>query len=349
MALRSSAYPKWRPRRLSLSLAGIAATALLAVSGCSVLNGSSGSSDSSSSGSGNLEKTSISVAVQPFVDAAPAYIAQQKGYFKQEGLNVKLVSLPSSTVIIPKLISGDVDVAEGNFGSAITAEYNKTGDFKFIAYATTGKPGAVQVLALPSSGINSAKDLAGKTIGTNTLKDVLYDALAATLEANNVPLTSVHMTVVPHPQVPEAIGTHQVDAGVLVEPYRTQAARTYGARPVVDLFSGPTANLPYNAYYVNSAFAKKYPNTVNAFLRALWKGAEDATANRKDVEQILPTYTNVDAATAALMALPNYPTGLSKAQVQRVADLSTKFGLIGGHFDVTPMIYSYTPPASNGG
>ena len=347
MALRSIAHPVRRSRRLAVSLSGVAATALLLVSGCSVLNGSSGSSsDGSSSGSGSLEKTTINVAAQPFVDAAPLYIAKEKGYFKQEGLNVNIVSLPSSTVIIPKLVSGAVDVAEGNFGSAITAEYNKTGDFKFIAYATTGKPGAVQVLALPNSGINSAKDLAGKTIGTNTLKDVLYDALAATLEANNVPLTSVHMTVVPHPQVPQAIGSHQVDAGVLVEPYRTQAARTYGARPVVDLFSGPTANLPYNAYYVNSTFAKQYPHTVNAFLRGLWKGAEDATNNRKDVEQILPTYTNVDTTTASLIALPNFPTGLSTASVQRVADLSTKFGLIGGHFDVSSMIYSYTP--SNG-
>jgi NitT/TauT family transport system substrate-binding protein len=137
-----------------------------------------------------------------------------------------------------------------------------------------------------------------------------------------------------------------VDAGVLVEPYRTEAARTYGARPVVDLFSGPTANLPYNGYYVNSKFAQQNPHTVNAFLRALWKGAEDATSNRKDVEQILPSYTNVDPATASLIALPNFPTGLSTANVQRVADLSTKFGLIGGHFDVSSMIYSYTP--SNG-
>jgi len=340
MALRPSAHPTRRLIGRSGGVA-VAAAALLLAAGCSVLNGSSGStSGGSSAGAGNLETTSLTVAAQPFVDAAPLYIAQQKGYFKQAGLNVKIVPGPSATVIIPKVASGAVDIGEGNAVSVISADVKKVADFKFVGLASSGKPGAVQILALPSSGITNAQGLVGKTVGTNTLSDVLFVATAATLQANNVPLASVHFVVVPHPQIPQAIGSGQVQAGLLVEPYKTQTAKQFGAKPVVDVFSGPTNGLPYNSYFSTSKFVAAHPNTMKAFDEALAKGAADATANRKDVESILPTYTQVDATTAALISTPNFPTSVTAAQLQRDSDLMSEFGLLpGGPFNVSSMFW----------
>jgi NitT/TauT family transport system substrate-binding protein len=348
MALRPST-PSTR-RRVGLT-GGVAVTAaaLLLASGCSVLNGSSGSSDSSSgSNCGGLEKSTINVAAQPFVDAVPLYIAMQKGYFKAACLTVKVTQLPSATTIMPKVHTGSIDIGEGNYASIIEAQIGKAGDYKFVAGASEGRPNSVEVMALPSANISSAKDLAGKKVGINTLDDVLYAAFAAVLQANNVDLKSVQMTKIKHADIPQAIGNGTVAAGLEVEPYKTEAARKYGARPVVDLFQGPAANLPFNSYFANSSFVQKNPKTVAAFVSALEKGAADANSNRKDVEGVLPTITGVDATTASLVALPNFPTTLSTKQVQRVSDLMHTFlpDDVPTPFNVSTMVW--TPPAANG-
>lgn len=348
MALRPSA-PSTR-RRLAARAGGVgsvAAAALLLVTGCSVLNGGNGSSsDSSGPNSAGLEKPNITIAAQPFVDAAPLYIAQQKGYFKQVGLNVKIVSLPSATVIIPKVADGSIDIGEGNFDSVISAQYKKVADFRFVGIASAGKPGAVEVTAMPNSGITNAQGLEGKTVATNTQSDVLFAALEADLQAANVPLDTVKFTTITHADIPQAIGTGQVPAGLQVQPYLAEAARQYGVRPVVDVFSGPTNGLPYNSYFALGKLTQQDPKTVAAFDKALAMGAADATANRKDVENILPTYTNVDPTIASLISEPTFPPSLSAKQVQRDADLMTEFNIsFNTKFDAAAMCWF--PPGTN--
>ncbi|HEX4222268.1 MAG TPA: ABC transporter substrate-binding protein [Pseudonocardiaceae bacterium] len=348
MALRPSAFSTRRLTARAGAVASVAAASVLLVTGCSALNGGSGSSsDSSGSNSAGLEKPNITVAAKPFVDAAPLYIAQQKGYFKQVGLNVKIVSLPSATVIIPKVASGAVDIGEGNFDSVITAQYKKVADFKFVGIASAGKPGAVEVTALPSSNITNAQGLIGKNVATNTQGDVLFGALEADLKAANVDPSSVHFVTITHSAIPQAIGTNQVPAGLQVQPYLAEAARQYGVRPVIDVFSGPTDGLPYNSYFSLSKLTQTAPKTVAAFDKALAMGAADATANRKDVENILPGYTGVDPTIAGLISEPSFPPSLSAKQVQRDADLMTEFNIsFNTKFDVSSMCW--TPPGTSG-
>ncbi|HXP54070.1 MAG TPA: ABC transporter substrate-binding protein, partial [Streptosporangiaceae bacterium] len=96
--------------RISLTAAtGLAVAALAA--GCS----SSGSSSSASSGSSaspsasaKLEQTSITVGALPVVDSAGLYLANKLGYFKQEGLTVKITSVAQSTQAIPDMLHGTI-------------------------------------------------------------------------------------------------------------------------------------------------------------------------------------------------------------------------------------------------
>src|SRR6266516_4737264 len=75
----------------------------------------SGGSDTGSSGSsGGPKISSISIGSLPVVDAAPAYVAEKAGYFKQEGLTVKFQQAQGGAALIPSLVSGDIQVALAN-------------------------------------------------------------------------------------------------------------------------------------------------------------------------------------------------------------------------------------------
>ncbi len=72
---------------------------------------SSGSGNGSSSSSGGPETSTITLGSLPVVDAAPAYIADKAGYFKQEGLTVKFQQAQGGAALIPSLVSGDIQIA----------------------------------------------------------------------------------------------------------------------------------------------------------------------------------------------------------------------------------------------
>ena len=88
---------------------------------------------------------------------------------------------------------------------------------------------------------------------------------------------------------------------------------------------------------------KKYPKTAAAFQRAIQKAQQLATSDRKKVEEVLPAYAKVDAQTAAVLSLPNFPTSLNPTRLQRLPDLMLKDGLLKSKIDMKSVIF--TPPA----
>jgi NitT/TauT family transport system substrate-binding protein len=352
MALRPSATAtpppatRRRSRRLRLlSTVALAGPALLLASSCSLLNGSSGSSGSTTS-SGSLEHPDLTIGTLAVTDSVPVEIALQKGYFKAEGLNVKIKIVVSGTQAVPEVNSGTIDIGQSNWATLFTAQANHTNNFKIVGDSSAGQAGSMALTTYPGSPIKTMHDLEGHTISTNALQDVPFLALKAILQANSIDLTKIKVIVVHHPETQAALTAHTVDAALQLEPFMTQTAEKIGARPVVDLFGpGPAANLPIAGYFSTAKFAQQNPKTVAAFARALEKGAAEAAGNRQLVEQTIPTFTKIDKQTASLLKLPLFPTSLDAKRLQRVADLMQTYGLLQSHLDVSTMVIS-TPPAS---
>src|SRR5437764_71271 len=99
--------------------------------GCSLLGGSS-SSPSTGSNNAHLEKSTIRVGAISAISSAPLYIALQKGYFSQQGLDVQPVVTQGGAQAIPQLLSGGLDLTLTNDMTAITAQLKKTADLRFV-------------------------------------------------------------------------------------------------------------------------------------------------------------------------------------------------------------------------
>jgi NitT/TauT family transport system substrate-binding protein len=351
MALRPSATTptpagQRRGRRLRLlGKAAVVGSAMLLVSSCSLLNGSSSSSSGSTTSAGPIEHPNLTVGILAVTDSVPVEIALHKGYFKAEGLNVKVKIVVSGTQAVPEVNSGTIDIGQSNWATLFAAQASKANDYKIVADSSEGQAGTMSLTTYPGSPIRTMQDLPNHTISTNALSDVPFLALKAILQANSIDITKVRVVVVHHPDTEAALANHTVDAAIQLEPFKTLTAEKVGARPVVDLFGpGPAANLPIAGFFATSKFAQANPKTVAAFARAVEKGAADAANSRKLVEQTIPTFTSIDKQTAALLDLPLYPTSLDAKRLQRVADLMQTYGLLQNHLDVSSMVVA-TPPA----
>src|SRR5262245_11731079 len=68
------------------------------------------------------EVSSITLDIVPTADAAGIYIAQDNGYFKQQGLDVKLAPVNGGEYGMGDLETGNAQLAEGNYVSFILAQ-----------------------------------------------------------------------------------------------------------------------------------------------------------------------------------------------------------------------------------
>lgn len=285
------------------------------------------------------EKTAITVTGLPIVDTAPLYLAQQEGLFAQQGLDVTIKPLASSNQSLPGLADGSVDiVAGGNYVTFFGAQARKEADLRVVAEGALASPGLDQVVTSPTSGITAPEQLAGRTVAVNTpAPNIQTLTLGRVLAARGVDPASVTYVTVPFPQAVAQLKAGTLDAAWLVEPFVTQSESDFGALPLIDPTNGPTAAFPLDGYFTTARFAEQYPATVRAFRRAIAQ-ASALAADDQRVTAVLPSYTPISPTTAGIITLPDYPTTVQPARLQRVLDLMGQSDMIGERLDAASLV-----------
>ena len=326
------------PRARSACLAAAGLATLLAAAACGG-SSTSASSGGGSSGSG-LEKTHLTVGALPIVDDAPLFLAIRNGYFKQQGLTVTTQIIPQSTLAIPDMLHGTVDIiGTGNYVSFFEGQAKGAFSIKVLAAGSVCTKSNFSILALPGSGIKDPAGLAGKTIAVNLTNNIQTLLTDAELKANGVSPASVKYVVIPFPNMAAALKAGQVDAVSVVEPFITGTEQSDGAVPVMPECTGSLAAFPLGGYFATSAWAARYPHTAHAFQVAIGKAQAYANTHPAAVRAILPTYTKISMAAAPHISLGLFPPTMVPVQLQRVADLMLAGGLLKSRLEVQPLLF----------
>jgi NitT/TauT family transport system substrate-binding protein len=326
------------PRARTACIVATGLAALLATAACG------GSATSTTSGSGSsssgLEKTHLTIGALPIVDDAPLFLAIKNGYFKQQGLTVTTQIIPQSTLAIPDMLHGTVDIiGTGNYVSFFEGQSKGAFSIKVLAAGSVCTRNNFSILALPKSGIKGPAGLAGKTIAVNLTNNIQTLLTNAELKANGVNPASVKYVVVPFPNMAAALKAGQVDAVSVVEPFLTGTEQSDGAVPVMSECTGSLAAFPLGGYFATAAWAARYPHTAHAFQVAIGKAQTYANTHPAAVRAILPTYTKISTAAAPHINLGLFPPTMNPAQLQRVADLMLAGGLLKSRLEVQPLLF----------
>ncbi|WP_433332085.1 ABC transporter substrate-binding protein [Spirillospora sp. CA-294931] len=317
-----------RPRR-------VVATATAASLALAVLAACGGSDDKKVANPKGLEKPLLNVGVVPVPDSAPLVIAEQKGFFKEEGITIKRKVIKASPEATPLLSSGSMDLALLNYVSTFAAQDKGAIKFKLIADSYEGVNNSFALLTAKGSSIKDIRGLKGKKVGVPALKSITDLLLAINVKTNSMnPDKDLKITPIPLPNMATALKQGQVDAVAAVEPFVTNLQSQQGAQRISDLISGPTQKFPIAGWGGTEEFAQKNPKTVAAFQRAIGKALEVAAANRNEVTKVIPTYTQIPAQTASTITLGSFPRTLSTSRLERVAVLMKEYGYLTKDLDV---------------
>ena len=300
---------------------------------------SGGCASSSGAASPPVEKHNVVVGAVPVADAAALYIAQQRGLFQAQGLNVKIETIVSGADAITGQLAGKYDVVFGNYVSYILADALHNDHFRVLAPGAADSPNDSALVVPPNSPIQTVADLKDKTIGVNAPNNIATVFIDALLSANAMGVRQDHIRLVPvpFPDMTKAMQTHKIDAAWLVEPFVTYAEMS-GATPLVDTDTGATQNLPLGGYMVTQSWEKKYPGTAAAFRRALTGGQQIASSDLPAVWHGVERFAKISAQVAGLMALPSYPLVMQPSELQRIANLMLLYNMLGQNYDTDQML-----------
>lgn len=335
MAGRAGASAGAKFTRRHMLRGALAASAAVPLGACGLLSGSQGS-EGDGGGNGNLEKTALKVGQLPIIDVAPLHIAADNNYFKEEGLNVELVTAQGSAQTLPQLVAGDLDFTFVDWTSLFGAQAKGAGKFTIVNPGYEAEEGTFTVMTLPDSGIRTPEDLSGKTLAINVFNNVAQLSTKSALQVAGMP-GKVKWVELPFPKMPAALQAGQIDAAFLVEPFVTRIKRDLGANVVLETATGPTEGIPIAGYAATNSYLDNNPNTVAAFRRAMDR-AQAETTDRALVERTVSRYIKADDQVVKLMSFGTWPTSINKDRLQRVADLMAEFNVLDKPLDVRPLL-----------
>jgi NitT/TauT family transport system substrate-binding protein len=314
-------------RRRTAALCGAAALVMGLMTACG--GGASGSVDAAKPNASGL--TEVNVGIIPIVAVAPLALGVEKGYFKDEGLDVKLNVAQGGAALVPAVMSGQYDFAFSNNVSLLLA---RAKGLKLSIVSAANSAGndpqpIEEALAVPAgSPITSPAQLAGKTIAVNTLNNIVEVANRATLEAAGVDASTVKFIEVGFPDMPLALEQGRVDAADVAEPFLTKA-KDAGATVIAHPFRVLQPNLYISSWFSSDEFVKAHPDVVAKFTRALDKAKAYSTGHPEEIRGLVPGLLKVDPALAQKIALAYWPEGLpAEASLGKLHESLVKLGLL---------------------
>ncbi|WP_030856009.1 ABC transporter substrate-binding protein [Streptomyces sp. NRRL S-37] len=320
-------------RRLLIGLTAL--SVLTAATACG--SSDSGGSDGAGSSGGT---TSVTVGLIPIVDVAPLYLGQKKGFFSERGLKLEFSSAQGGAAIVPGVASGQFAFGFSNMTSLMIARSNNV-PVKAVAngIASTGVVGKdFEALTVKDdSPIRSAKELEGRKVAINTLKNINETAVRASVRKAGGDPDKVELVELAFDQMPAALDGGRIDAAMVVEPalatIKSQGGREI-ASPMIDI----APELTVAMYFTSVKYAQENPETVKKFQEATAESLAYADSHPDEVREIVTTYTKIPADVLAKVTLPKWPAEPNRASIEELAELGAEDGLFKQNPDLDELL-----------
>jgi NitT/TauT family transport system substrate-binding protein len=251
------------------------------------------------------EDGKLKLGVLPILDVIPFFVAEQNGYFKEQGLQVEMVAVKSAQERDALMQTGQIDgvindlIAVGLFNKESTK-------IKVVHTGRLSFPGAPQfrVLAAPNAKIEKPADLKGVPVGIsqNTVIEYITDRMLRAEGLAPADISVQEVTAIPVRY--EQLLNGNIKAATLPDPLG-QGAIAAGARLIVDDTKYPQYSQSVVSFRVDTLTAK--PNTVKKFLLAYEKAARELNANPTKYQGLLVEQGRVPKAIEGSYKMPPFP------------------------------------------
>jgi NitT/TauT family transport system substrate-binding protein len=220
------------------------------------------------------EKLHLKIGYSTWVGYGPLFIAQEKGYFTDAGLEVELVKVEDPKDRFVALAGAQLDGLVTTLDT-MSQYWNAETPYRAILGLDESSGGDGIVV---NSGIASVEDLKGKKIGVN-VGSVSQFFLEYVMKEHNMTDADVQLVKMKQGDVPAALASNQIDAGVTWEPHLSKSVDN-GATLLVS--SKETPGLIVDIMVMRDNVLTDNPTVGTALINAWYKAVDYENANPDD-------------------------------------------------------------------
>jgi NitT/TauT family transport system substrate-binding protein len=288
-------------RRRALAGASLLLASTLLVSACT----STGAGEATDAAE---DAPPITFLYSPYADYAPFFLAEEKGYFEDAGVDVELVAKGgSSGETYQQVSTGNITAGGATWGAGLFNATKSGASISVIASVSRipeSGPNPSPLLASDASGITDAADLKGKKIGIPGDGGFGIYSVALALESVGLSVEDVELVNLSPGDIPAALANGSVEASWSIEPISSAVIAQGIGHELLDI--DYQAGVELGAMVFNTEYVDKHPAAVTAFTAAYLKAVkelEDGGWQDPSTQKIIAEYTDLPVETLTSIAL----------------------------------------------
>ncbi len=230
----------------------------------------------------------ITIGETPFETASLLYIAEERGLFPANGLNIVFLKQDSGVASANALLRGEVDLA-------MCAEFVIVGDvFKkedIRTMAVIDKFENTYIVGRKDKGINGIADLKGKRIGvTRQTSDEFY--LGRFLEINGLNIQQVTLVNITRAQSVDALVSGSVDGVAFIQPFVNTVKQKFGDSVII--WPAQAGQLDLFNIIGKTDWVASHPELINRLLTSLVQAEKYVMSHPEEAKTIIKKRLNYD-------------------------------------------------------
>ena len=266
-----------------------------------------------------VPNSKIKIGYLATTNSLPLYLAQEKGYLKEAGLDAELIKFEAPNLFTDAIVANQIDATAPSLATGIMSIVETKNQGKFIItgsnYTSPEHAGDVVVIPIDSAAATFS-DLRGKTCGTlagpqfktiftKLAKDSGLKAALSGTEGD------IFYKELPATEIVTGLGSKGIDCIVGLEPAGTVAiaknvGKLLGASPISQSVGGGRFYGGISA--INSDFTNKNPEAAKKFVAVMDKAIKEIQTNEKESRQYLAKYLNITEPLISNVKLPYFRT-----------------------------------------
>jgi len=223
----------------------------------------------------------LNIAFSTWVGYAPFYIAEEKGFFEKNGVNVKLTRIESSSDRLSALAANKIQGIGGTVDSHVVAAARNIPLVQVIS--TEESSGGDGIVA--KKDIKSFKDLKGKKVAVQTDGGASFFWFNYLLKQEGMSMDDMDIQSMSSGDAGAAFVANKVDAAITWEPWLTNAKNTDFGH--VLMTTAETPGIIASSFALHRDYVEENPEQVKGFVQSWFDAIEYFKTNEADAISIM--------------------------------------------------------------
>jgi NitT/TauT family transport system substrate-binding protein len=271
--------------------------------------------------------TTLRVGFNPTIGQLPIFVAQAKGFFEKNGLDVKFLPTNNTPSLAPGLDT-TYDVVAGTPTEFLAAAAQGIDIVAFSAGSKDDRDHQSVGLVVANDGsVTSVKDLAGKAVASSNLSGPGYMATIFQLKRAGVDPATVKFVQIPFGNMFDQLKAGRVQAALAAQPFLGQMVAA-GWKSLGDPFLVQSDETVTLLWKTSSKFAKAHPEVLAAWRKSLTEAIEFIKTKEPEARALLVPNLKVTPELAAKAPLSNPWVALKASDLKPWLDVLEEVGAV---------------------